>query len=629
MREIGHTLSRLSQVRALLIGAAIIVGSFAAGAHGQESGSGKGLGEPTPDGLPADEAAPPVTQVFRDGTPALNPGVALPRPLSPGDAAVYWRIFALQEKSDSPEAARATANLRNPLLLGAVLADRFLGRYHRSTTAELLDWLDHYRDQPDAPAIRALLLTKLPQGTPPPAVPDVPSLPRSAALAPALDETDTPRNAMPPAAALDRQVVERAQHGQGNQVLRFIASIRTVSPACRARLRAEVAQVLFTRNEDADALRIIEDSLGTTAPGDQNSLTFYIGGLAAWRLGNIEQARRLFESGSSAEISSPRLRAATEFWASRANQRLHRAVATVKWLRRAADERTTFHGILARRMLRMQIGLVPDGQLLTEADVDAVAATPQGEQAFALLQVDQLRRAESELRALWPQIQANALFGRSVLLVASAAGLNDFAAQLADRLQAAEGHRFDALRFPIPRLRPAHGFRVDPALVYAMTRTESHFDSAAISPMGALGLMQIMPATARYIAADLGSADERLHNPSLNLEIGQRYVCYLARLDGIDDDLIRLLASYNSGPGNFLRWSGDIRDNGDPLLFIEAIPSPETRAFVPDVLAAAWIYAAELHRPAPSLDSLAAGDFPRFTPMPEPGRMTNVALSLK
>lgn len=60
------------------------------------------------------------------------------------------------------------------------------------------------------------------------------------------------------------------------------------------------------------------------------------------------------------------------------------------------------------------------------------------------------------------------------------------------------------------------------------------------------------------------------------------------------------------------RWSATIRDHGDPLLFIEAIPIDETRAFVPRVLAHTWLYAARLRLPAPSLDDLAAGSWPRY-----------------
>jgi soluble lytic murein transglycosylase len=151
---------------------------------------------------------------------------------------------------------------------------------------------------------------------------------------------------------------------------------------------------------------------------------------------------------------------------------------------------------------------------------------------------------------------------------------------------------------------------------------ESNFDTEAVSPAGARGLMQIMPATAQYITGNLLYAPERLHEASSNLAIGQRYLAYLSSQDGIDKNLIKMLASYNSGPGSFLRWGSEIRDNGDPLLFIEAIPVTETRTFVSHALVYSWIYAARMHLPAPSLDDLAAGEFPRFTPPRQERRMT-------
>jgi soluble lytic murein transglycosylase-like protein len=273
-------------------------------------------------------------------------------------------------------------------------------------------------------------------------------------------------------------------------------------------------------------------------------------------------------------------------------------------------------------MLRLPTGIVPSGQLMSQADLDAVGGTPQGHRAFALLQIGQVDRAEAELRLLWPQARASGTFARSLMMVASSAGLIDFAAQMADQLQAAEGISYDEMRFPVPQLRPAGGFRVDPALVYALTRLESNFDNAAVSPAGAHGLMQIMPATAQYIMGDGQFTLERLHEPQTNLDIGQRYVAFLARQDGIDGDLMRLLASYNAGPNNVAHWLTELRDDGDPLMFIEAVPVAQTRAFVPTALVYAWIYAARLHVPAPSLDQLAAGAFPRFT---DDGRESKMA----
>ena len=508
------------------------------------------------------------------------------------------------------------------MLLGTALADRYLGRKHRSTLGELSEWLAAYGDHPDAPAVHALLLGRLPNGTEPPSAPAISTLARSTDSDSLPENIDPPRNNMIRNFVLDRTVLERAQRGNAASALRLITTTRGLSPAYAAQLRAEVAQIAFTRNEDTDALRIAQAALRDIAAADQPSLGFYVAGLAAWRLDRTDLARTLFEGGAKATNTSARLHAASAFWASRASRMMHDAAGTVAWLRVAAEERLTLHGLLARRILRMNTGILPSSELLSQADVDAIAATPHGWRAFALLQIGLSDRAEAELRALW---STNPVFGRSLMLVAAASGLTDCAAQMASLLQSQDGQHHDGLRFPLPHLRPAGGFKIDPALVYALTRLESNFNTDAISPAGARGLMQIMPATAQYITGDSFFAPDRLHEPASNLEIGQRYISHLAHLDGINNDLMRMLASYNSGPGNFGRWGAEIRDRGDPLLFIEAIPVAETRAFVPHALAYSWIYAARMHLPAASLDELAAGDFPRFTPPNQESRMALLA----
>ncbi|MDR3537971.1 MAG: lytic transglycosylase domain-containing protein [Acetobacteraceae bacterium] len=543
-----------------------------------------------------------------------NAGVALPQPLMPSEAARVRRIFALQAQGNIPAALRATDEMQDPLLLGSILADRYIGRWYRSTVDDLSGWLARYPDLPDAPAIRSLLLRRDPKAAVPPAANDA-AMVRIFPATPVPEDTDPPHQDIARNAVLDRAVQERAQRGNQAAALRLIAGTPGLLPAYAAQLRAEVAQVLFTRNQDEEALRIAAASLRQTPADAQVGLTAYIGGLAAWRLGHPDQARILFEESARAAIAPPSQRAASAFWAARASRATRDAVGTVHWLRKAAEERRTFHGLLARRMLGLDTGIIPSGDLVAEADVDAIAATPQGWRAFALLQVGQTDRAEAEFRALWPNVQSDRALGRSLLLVASGCGLTNFAADLAALLQAADGRPHDELRFPVPRLRPASGFRVDPALIYALTRLESNFNTGAVSAAGARGLMQIMPGTAQYMAGNVALTEDRLHDPAFNLELGQRYVRYLANQEGIGGDLMRLLASYNSGPGSFLRWNAALRDDDDPLLFIEAIPNAETRAFVPHALTYTWIYAARLHLPAPSLDALAAGAFPRFTPL--------------
>jgi soluble lytic murein transglycosylase len=141
-----------------------------------------------------------------------------------------------------------------------------------------------------------------------------------------------------------------------------------------------------------------------------------------------------------------------------------------------------------------------------------------------------------------------------------------------------------AFRHEISRLSAANG--LDPSLVFALVRAESRFSPRATSPVGARGLMQLMPATARAI--DKVAADpDRLYQPELNLRLGTRHLKDL--IDRYDGNLVPVIASYNAGAGNVDRW---LKAFGgmDQSEFIENIPFPETRDYVKKVLAGREIY---------------------------------------
>jgi soluble lytic murein transglycosylase-like protein len=541
--------------------------------------------------------------------PVLQGGIAgFPQPLAPSDAARLRRIFDLQARGEMAAAAREAERLDDRRLIGHVLADRWQ-RGAAASVPELIAWLAEHADHPDAPAIHALLVRRAPRGS------DLPQAPAAGALA--NDEVIVPEENDPPARtiarnpALDRTVRDRARDGDAAGALAAIARARPAA-AYAALLRADVAFALFQAGRDEEALRIATEAArqsgGTAFPG-------FVAGLAAWSLGRPEVALAHFEAAARAEIAAPAIRAAAAFWTARAAVRARRPQLYVPWLTQAAQEPRTFYGLLARRTLGLPMGFAWESEIAGEGEAAAIAETAGGWRALALLQIGQRNRAEAELRTLWPRVQGNPGVMRAMLAVAATAGMADLAAQLASLQQSADGRPRDFARFPLPRLEPANGFRMDPALLYALARQESNFDPRAVSRAGARGLLQIMPATASYVTGDAslrGAGARRLHDPGFSLEVGQRYIHYLARHEQVNGDLIRLLAAYNNGPGNLARWQPAIRHRGDPLLFIESIPVGETRAFVQRVLAYSWIYAARLGVPAPSLDQLAAGQFPRF-----------------
>jgi len=98
----------------------------------------------------------------------------------------------------------------------------------------------------------------------------------------------------------------------------------------------------------------------------------------------------------------------------------------------------------------------------------------------------------------------------------------------------------------------------------------------------------------------------------LNLELGQRLVKSLLEDDAIRGNLLFMAVSYNSGQGTLARWLQSIHHGGDALLFMESIPARETRAFVARVMTNYWAYSNRLGLSSPSLDAIAAGDWPRY-----------------
>lgn len=599
MLAVEPTFSRLPATRAIIAGAAILAGALPA-AHAQSFSA-------------ADDMAMAMPRIGPLAPGGSGDGAALPNPLPPSVAQQVRQIFILQAHGAMDEAARLTASLSDTTLNGHILANGYLNHLAQTPAPDLAAWLARYPDHPDAPAVHTALLARIPHAGGP--IPVVPVLAADTATPEEAEPADLRLVRNP---VLDKVIKERARAGNTDSALSLLARTRGLDPLYGSQLRAEIARALFTQGRDAEALHLAETAFRQSQ--GRVGLAGFIGGLAAWRMERPDVAQPLFERASRAELAPAAIRAGASFWAARAHLRNHDPVGYAPWMRRAADARRTFYGLLARRTLGLGTAVTTSRDTLGSADIDAIMATPGGKRAFALLQVGQPARAEAELRMLWSTAHGNPATNGSILRVAEAGGLTDFAAQLAALLDGSDGRPRDDARFPIPVLHPAGGFRMDPAMVYALTRLESNFDPNAVSEAGARGLMQLMPETAQYVAGlgpSAAGAANRLHDPATNLALGQSYVLYLAQHDAVSGDLIHLLGSYNAGPTSFARMAAGIPSSDDPLLFMESISNDETRGFVPRALAYTWIYAARMRLPTPSLDALAAGAWPVF---PAPSR---------
>lgn len=151
--------------------------------------------------------------------------------------------------------------------------------------------------------------------------------------------------------------------------------------------------------------------------------------------------------------------------------------------------------------------------------------------------------------------------------------------------------RLGKLLYPFPYreaiIRHASAYGLDPYLVAALIKTESNFNPRATSPRGARGLMQIMPETGSWVALQLGLTQyhpDLLYEPEFNLAVGTWYLADLYRSFG--QDTILVLAAYNGGRGNVIKWLEERKWTGEKSR-LDQIPFAETRQFIRKVL---WHY---------------------------------------
>lgn len=545
------------------------------------------------------------------------------RPLSARDVASYQRIFALQREGQWQAADSVMADLDSGILLGHVLAQRYLHPdSYRSRYDELAGWLDHYADHPDAERIHRLALQRRPATAALPRSPD-----RSQTIAPAgAPEADREYRSQKDLTRDERREVRRLKARVTRDVRSFYLS-RTAKLLGQQKVRrlldqyeldgayAELALGWFFHG-DTDKAR---DLAGGAAErwGGRLPQAQWVAGLIAWQGGQYATAAQHFGLLAESENATSESRAAGAYWAARAHLASDDAAAARRWLAAAAEHARTFYGHLARYRLGLDQEVRFEALALTDSGLDKLLATPAGVRAVALVQVGLEDRAELELFALddWNE----PVTAQAMLALAHSYGLAKLGFEIGKRLLA-DGvgyseETLDPVLYPVPPWRPADGFVIDRALIFAFIRQESFFNPRARSPTGARGVMQLMPRTAASLAGRraLKGADlEVLYDPNVNIALGQRYLGQLLGRQSPPNDLLRTAASYNAGPGNLRRWERRMDHDDDPLMFIESIPNKETRDFVASVLSNLWVYRLRFGQPTPSLDALAGGLWPTY-----------------
>lgn len=247
-----------------------------------------------------------------------------------------------------------------------------------------------------------------------------------------------------------------------------------------------------------------------------------------------------------------------------------------------------YYGLLAAEELPLRLENRGEDYRLTPEDIRAAEAMPGLRRALLLHELGLKAEATQEWEWALREQDDHRLLAAAEL--ARRRAWYDRAIATAEKTRAT--HNFD-LRYLTPYRALAeanarqHG--LDPAWVYGLMRQESRFVDYARSGAGAVGLMQIMPATAQWIASQLGldrKAHKQVGEPEQNIRFGTYYLRRI--LDDLQGSVVLATAGYNAGPGRARRWQADTPLEG--AVYTENIPYSETREYVKKVLANALYY---------------------------------------
>jgi soluble lytic murein transglycosylase len=312
---------------------------------------------------------------------------------------------------------------------------------------------------------------------------------------------------------------------------------------------------------------------------------------AALRVGDWQAVQYVIDSMGDATQALPEWR----YWRARALKATSQGVAANAIFLTLSREHH-YYGQLAQEELGPVMQAPVINVKMGGDDLEAIARDPGIARALALQELGLHSDATQEWN--W---SIRDFTDRQLLAAAEVARRMEWydrAISTAERTR--EVHDFE-LRFITPyrelAQKAARENQIDEAWVFGLMRQESRFINVARSGVGASGLMQIMPATARWIAQRLGIKrfkSSEMQDPAKNIQFGAYYLKHVQ--SSLDDSPVLATAAYNAGPGRAQRW----RDSQpmEAAIYIESIPFSETRDYVKKVMSNAMYYAARFGQPS-------------------------------
>ena len=559
-------------------------------------------------------AATPNLHAFSKAAGEVAPGV--PAVLSANDVKVYKEMFRLQRSLQRSKVAALIPQLDDPkILMGHLIALRILHPLTKTSYRDMAHWLDRYYDESPAPDIYRVAMSRHPRGV----TPRRPSFSMTGGMAQYSDPDDAvERPSGPPHRIRDtkqrRRLLSKLQHlrrshqySQAVAILEKPRTAKTLGDETYAEVSIKLARYMMQHDAFADAQKLAEQIIARATRPQPEAL--WINAFAAYRQGNYDTAASGFRRMAYSVPARSSYYSRAAWWAATSYEKLNRNSMARVFLNMAAKDTLSFYGLLANAKLNRKVEMDWSEPTMDPKADATLFKDPGIRRVIALVQIGEHALAQEEMKAAYSRVPYG--MDESLLALSMKLNLPAISMTLAKNLQERHQTYLSGL-YPHPDAwQPLGGFKVDAALIYAISRQESGFDPRAQSYVGARGLMQVMPSTAQHMRdiqnkARLGA--HALYEPNTNMMLGQDYLLHLDQ--DLDSDLVKMVAAYNAGPGNIRKWTTRGLAEEDPVLFIESIPFEETRKYVMKVMSNLWVYRHFFYNEAPSLTQMASGQWP-------------------
>ena len=317
----------------------------------------------------------------------------------------------------------------------------------------------------------------------------------------------------------------------------------------------------------------------------------WLAGWIALRYANRPEQASTYFLEMYDRVQTPVSKSRASYWAGRAFEQNNNSLNAKKWFEVAAKHSTTFYGQLANKKLGKTGNRLPKKR---SNDSKTDRASNISELVNIAIFLKEIGKTDLAVKFLKTASRHASSYEQVSPIISGALKINKpHLAVYAARRAARKGIYFISASYPKPALYDTS--QVEKALIYSIVRQESNFDPQAESYKGALGLMQLMPATAKAVAVSLNIEfdKERLKSDhNYNIKLGASYLRSLIKK--YDGSYPLAIAAYNAGPHNVNKWikrvGNPIQNDVDLIDWIERIPYRETRNYVQRVLENLTIY---------------------------------------